>query len=439
MIFFSVGPWKRILIAVAGPFFSILLGLIVIFTLISFGWQPITNQIKVFESSKSFPASKILKNGDQIVSINGTPTNSFEEITYEVALSSTEKLNLKVNRNGTIIDRVVIAKSPKDGMPLQIGIYPEGDRYLTVQESKKFSADSSLLKGDKIIEANGLALKSLHNLREITDQHMNSSIQLTTLREDNSLLKGETKKIILDAPVKEVEYFSLKNVYYSRLNRTEKLTEIGPWYNDHISIYSIEGESYKNWKEFKKAVLYHLTTKKTNRLKFIENKEPIEATVSLQKRGMLGLHLSESLKPGRAELPTDFLSIFTRTYKQTVFATKSTLVGLYRIFQGRLSFRQNVSGPIKIFDYARQSVAAGWDVYWFLLANITIILGIMNLLPIPVLDGGHVLIYLIEGLYKPLPINVIAFSVKFGFVTLLSFGVYVIFIDIWDVLLKKFF
>ena len=309
-----------------------------------------------------------------------------------------------------------------------------------MQESKEFSSDSELLKGDKVLQANGVSLSSIRDLRKIADKNIGSTIQLTIARKKSSLWNDESQKTIsFTAPVQGVEYFAFEDIRYLRLKHTKKLIEVGPWYNEHLSLYSIEGENYKSWGDFKKAIVYHLKTNKNNRLKLIEGEEPIEATISLKKRGMLGVHLSESLEPVRAELPTDIASLFIRTYRQTIFATKSTLVGLYRIFQGRLSFRKNVSGPIKIFDYARQSVMAGWDVYWFLLANITIILGIMNLLPIPVLDGGHVLIYLIEGVYKPLPIRVIAFSVKLGFVFLLSFGLYVISIDIWDVLLKRFF
>ena len=184
---------------------------------------------------------------------------------------------------------------------------------------------------------------------------------------------------------------------------------------------------------------YHLKAEKTDRLKiFIEDKELV-SKVSFKQRGILGVRLSENLEPEKASLPTDFFSLITRSADQAYLTTKGTIVGLYRIFEGKFSLRQSASGPIKIFDYARQSVSAGWDVYWFLLANITIILGIMNLLPIPVLDGGHILFYLIEGIYKPLPVKVIAMGVKLGFVFLLSFGLYIISIDIWDVVIQRFY
>jgi regulator of sigma E protease len=154
---------------------------------------------------------------------------------------------------------------------------------------------------------------------------------------------------------------------------------------------------------------------------------------------MLGIALSGGLNPVLAGQPQTIGAIFSRSFDYTIFATQSTIVGLYRVIEGKLSFRKSISGPVKIMAVAAKSVSTGWDTYWFLLANITIVLGIMNLLPIPVLDGGHIVFYLIEALYKPLPAKVIASSMRIGMVILLSLGVYVIGLDIWDVFLKKIF
>jgi regulator of sigma E protease len=66
-----------------------------------------------------------------------------------------------------------------------------------------------------------------------------------------------------------------------------------------------------------------------------------------------------------------------------------------RMIVGELSIK-NVSGPVTIADYAGQSARMGSDHYLRFLALISISLGILNLLPIPVLDGGHLMYYLAE-------------------------------------------
>ena len=65
---------------------------------------------------------------------------------------------------------------------------------------------------------------------------------------------------------------------------------------------------------------------------------------------------------------------------------------------------QNLSGPISIAQFANSSAAAGFSQFLFFLGAISLSLGILNLLPIPVLDGGHLLYYLIE-LIKGSPVS----------------------------------
>lgn len=66
-----------------------------------------------------------------------------------------------------------------------------------------------------------------------------------------------------------------------------------------------------------------------------------------------------------------------------------------RMIAGDISWK-NVSGPVTIADYAGQSARMGWLHYLRFLALISISLGVLNLLPIPILDGGHLLYYLAE-------------------------------------------
>jgi regulator of sigma E protease len=83
--------------------------------------------------------------------------------------------------------------------------------------------------------------------------------------------------------------------------------------------------------------------------------------------------------------------------------TGSTLGLLARMITGKASVK-NLSGPISIAQFANSSAAAGLSQFLFFLGAISLSLGILNLLPIPVLDGGHLLYYLIE-LVKGSPVS----------------------------------
>lgn len=75
---------------------------------------------------------------------------------------------------------------------------------------------------------------------------------------------------------------------------------------------------------------------------------------------------------------------------------------LGKMFSGLVSFEQ-IGGPISMAQMAGESVQGGLETFIRFLAFISISLGVVNLLPIPVLDGGHILFYSIEWLRgKPL-------------------------------------
>jgi len=79
------------------------------------------------------------------------------------------------------------------------------------------------------------------------------------------------------------------------------------------------------------------------------------------------------------------------TWDKSVF----TLVMMGKMLTGEVSWK-NLSGPVTIADYAGQSARLGLDYYLKFMALVSISLGVLNLLPIPVLDGGHLMYHMIE-------------------------------------------
>jgi len=84
-----------------------------------------------------------------------------------------------------------------------------------------------------------------------------------------------------------------------------------------------------------------------------------------------------------------------RTWELSVLTLKT----LGRMVIGQASL-QNLSGPVTIADYAGKSAELGWMAYLSFLAVVSVSLGVLNLLPLPVLDGGHLLYYAYEGLTR---------------------------------------
>ena len=76
-----------------------------------------------------------------------------------------------------------------------------------------------------------------------------------------------------------------------------------------------------------------------------------------------------------------------------------TVVSIVRLLQGRLSVK-SIGGPLTMFEFAGTAAQEGALNYLNLMAFISINLGLINLLPIPMLDGGHLLIFGIEGVMR---------------------------------------
>jgi regulator of sigma E protease len=108
------------------------------------------------------------------------------------------------------------------------------------------------------------------------------------------------------------------------------------------------------------------------------------------------------------------LESFPKALAQTWDTSILSLRMIGRMIVGELSIR-NVSGPVTIADYAGQSARMGSDHYLRFLALISISLGVLNLLPIPVLDGGHLMYYLAELIKGgPLPERVMEIGQQIG-------------------------
>lgn len=110
--------------------------------------------------------------------------------------------------------------------------------------------------------------------------------------------------------------------------------------------------------------------------------------------------------------------------------TRLTLVAIKKMITGLLS-PSNLSGPITIARVAEASVSSGFEDFVRFLAYLSVSLGILNLLPVPVLDGGHILYYGIEALRgKPLSEGVQAFGLRIGMAMILTLMVFALYNDL---------
>jgi regulator of sigma E protease len=149
--------------------------------------------------------------------------------------------------------------------------------------------------------------------------------------------------------------------------------------------------------------------------------------------GKIGVAVAET-EETRRQLRTlvsyGFFAAGARAIGETWDKSIFTLVMMGKMLIGEVSWK-NISGPVTIADYAGQSARLGLDYYLKFMALLSISLGVLNLLPIPVLDGGHLLYYAIEAVRRrPLSERVMELCQRFGLAVLVTLMAFAFFNDI---------
>jgi len=168
-------------------------------------------------------------------------------------------------------------------------------------------------------------------------------------------------------------------------------------------VVAIDGTEIRNWHEF--VLQVRDAAGRSLRIEVLRSGEPVVVNVVPEansergrKIGKIGVAVVES-KEGLREVRTfvryGFFAAGAKALEETWDKSVFSLVMLGKMLTGEVSWR-NLSGPVTIADYAGQSARLGIDYYIKFMALVSISLGVLNLLPIPVLDGGHLMYHMIE-------------------------------------------
>ena len=200
-------------------------------------------------------------------------------------------------------------------------------------------------------------------------------------------------------------------------------------------ILSIAGRSTPNFEEV--AQLAALYPDQDVQLRVLRDGRPFEIGVHIGTQtvkdrfgetyriGLLGIPLPpkqfERVSPAQ---------ILPQAVERTAFLTRSMLEGLWQIVTGRRSVKE-IGGPIKIAQVAGQQASLGTEDFIALVALLSINLGFINLLPVPLLDGGHLFFYAVEAVTRrPLSARALDWAFRGGLALILALLVFATFNDL---------
>jgi regulator of sigma E protease len=199
-------------------------------------------------------------------------------------------------------------------------------------------------------------------------------------------------------------------------------------------IISLDGKTVEQWEDLSGGI--KASGGKALELQIRRGSETVNVTVQpTQKEGknifgerkddwMIGIGSQVSLEKGNPGLA------IVRAFYQTYDYSKLTLLAFYKMIVGDVSPR-NIGGPILIAQMAGQQAQEGLGSFLAFLAVLSINLGVLNLLPVPVLDGGHLLFFLVEAVIrKPVAVRYREMAQQVGICLLALLMVYAFYNDI---------
>lgn len=152
--------------------------------------------------------------------------------------------------------------------------------------------------------------------------------------------------------------------------------------------------------------------------------DTVRRTVTPAASGLIGVELD---RVRQKQIKYGLGASLTSGFDQAVTLTGDIFTGIGALVSGKAKFGESVAGPIQIAGAARQSARQGIDVFLHLLVVISIGLACMNILPIPALDGGHLVFIIVEGvLRREVPLKVRMAIQNVGFVLLLLLMAFVL-------------
>ncbi|HTA76961.1 MAG TPA: RIP metalloprotease RseP [bacterium] len=317
---------------------------------------------------------------------------------------------------------------------------------------------AGLKKGDLLLTVNGKVIDNLNTADELLPDYGKSSVityqrgnnknaQTATIERgskplsewaasDNALLKMLASIGWGPAPVDATELGiqERKDPIVGQAVLSQPARNAGIQEGDFIT--QINGQKVSDWSELAYLIRNAKTT--TLQVEFIRDKALHTVTIQPVFNGFYKAIGVSPVDNDKLEVKkVSIVTAFADSGKITVGMSKTIFDGIVKLFSGQVSLKDNAAGPITIMRLMYQRASQGWVELMNSVAMISLMLFIMNLLPIPVVDGGQIVLCLIEGV-KRSPVSVKAQLIyqQVGFVLIVGLMLLVIFNDFKNIFLE---
>jgi regulator of sigma E protease len=410
-------PWKRFFIFFGGPLFNFLFAIVVFMAILVIGEPQAANVIgRVIEGSPAALAG--LRSGDRVLEVNGRAVNRYEEILQLVGDHPNQDIRLKiVRRNAAEATDVTIKTGTQEGFSIYgestqvgeiAGIIPfPRAAVVGISNPNSLAAKAGLKTGEHITALNGAKVENWERMEEMLRAVVPGQSVKLELKE---------KTVTLHKPAASVSPAEDWGLYSSELF-VERTLEKAPAEVAGIKagdrIISVGGKPVRSFYDLKDAV--QMAGETSGKVVVQWEHEGAVKTASIEPTATSGrdpllkktmqytIGIAPKLMLEEPVMMTErvlnpFLLVGKATERMVVLTWRN-LVSLKKMITGDVSVA-TLGGPILIGKIAGESIARGLIAFLTTMAVLSVGLGILNVLPIPVLDGGHLLLLGVETVRK---------------------------------------
>jgi len=159
--------------------------------------------------------------------------------------------------------------------------------------------------------------------------------------------------------------------------------------------------------------------------------ETLPISVDVPKNGPIGVQLTGDFVGRRTKVTYSPVTAINMAWSRTVATIGAFISSVAHVIEGTLTVKQTFGGPIRIAQMAGEQSSAGLDAFLIFMAGLSVSLAVINLLPLPGLDGGHLMFVLIESIIRREISTAIKIRVQqVGMALLLSLMAYIFYLDL---------
>lgn len=447
--------WQRISIVLAGPLMNFFFAIFVFFVVAIIGEDYRATTVgDLAPESKAYAAG--FRSGDKILSVNSQGVETWEQFERSIAdiynnqalidiQRGPEKVSLKVDitskQNPNVLDTAPIVGDID-------GLSPMSKAPLVGVKSDSPLAALGLKSGDRITAINGEKIFHWRDLEATLEkQNPQLALQIDAERLPSAdSTKPETLSLTL-APIGLVKFnfetlkLETADLYLGAVIDGTPAKSAGLLPGDRL--LQINETKIEKWDDVISSVKSYDGNKEGVKVEVLRGTEVLKMTIVPQmisqmtssgtedKRFTIGVvpfinYAMPEIKTLRTSNPVEAIKTGAqRTWDVSVM----TVMSFVRLFEGRVS-PKNIGGVISIGQAASETFKIGLSPFLRMMGLISVNLFILNLLPIPILDGGHLLFYSIEALKgAPLSMRKMEIAQQVGLAILMSLMVFALFND----------